>query len=389
MKTGLFGGTFNPIHNGHINLAMQFAKKLKLDKVIFMPNNTPPHKEADDLASGDDRLKMCELAVYGSDGFEVSDFEIKGAEKSYTIDTLMYFKEKYPADEIYLIMGSDMFLTMERWRNWQGILKLCTLCAAVRDMGEMQAITDYANRLKSFGAKIEVIDIEPITMSSTDIRQRLMQGEFTVPGLAESVRKYILASGLYIGEAKEIIDTKRLVASMLSEYRYNHSLGVAREALRLAIMHGANEKKAFYAGLIHDIAKDMPKEKQLEIIKKAGVTLTALEKKSPKLWHAMAGSEYAKKVLGIKDEEILNAIRYHTTARDNSAELEMTVYLADFISADRDYPEAKEIKKRANISLESGMSRALSYSIMWLAQEEKLIHPDSFKAYCRFCGCVG
>ena len=134
MKIGLFGGTFNPVHNGHINLVKNFKDKLSLDKVLVIPTAVPPHKQAESLVSSEDRLNMCRLAF--SSLAEVSDVEIERGGRSYTVETLEELKKIYKDDDLYFLVGSDMLLSFKRWYRWEDILTMCTLCATDRDNEE-------------------------------------------------------------------------------------------------------------------------------------------------------------------------------------------------------------------------------------------------------------
>ena len=129
MKTGLFGGSFNPIHNGHINLAVSVKESLGLDRVILIPSGTAPHKSSAEYAAAEDRLEMCRLACSGIDGLEVSDYEIRKSGKSYTIYTVEHFKKEFPEDELYWLVGSDMLLSFETWFRYRDILKNSSVAA--------------------------------------------------------------------------------------------------------------------------------------------------------------------------------------------------------------------------------------------------------------------
>lgn len=173
----------------------------------------------------------------------------------------------------------------------------------------------------------------------------------------------------------------KIISSRLRTARYNHSLNVAKEAVRLAKKYGANPDKAEIAGILHDITKETSQEEQFEIMKKAGIELTELEEDSPKLWHAISGSGYIKTELGIEDEDILNAVRYHTTARAGMSLLEKVIFIADFTSEERDYDGVDMMRKAADISLEEAMIEGLSFSIEDLAHRKLTIAPDTFNAY--------
>lgn len=174
---------------------------------------------------------------------------------------------------------------------------------------------------------------------------------------------------------------KRILMERLTEKRYLHSLAVADEAARLAKKYGADPDRAYLAGLLHDIMKDAPKEEMLQTMERFGIILTDIEKNAPKLWHAMAGACFVRRQLDIEDGEIIRAIRYHTTARKNMSLLEKILYLADFTSADRDYPGVEDMRKAVEQGLEKAMTEALSFTITDLVGEGNPIHPDTFEAY--------
>ena len=174
---------------------------------------------------------------------------------------------------------------------------------------------------------------------------------------------------------------KIILKSRLNEKRYYHSLCVADEAKRLAGKYGGNEEKAYLAGLLHDITKNSPDEEHLQILTEPHITITEIEKNAKKLWHAMSGAEYVKRVIGVDDPEIIDAIRYHTTAKENMSLLAKILYLADFTSADRDYEDVDVIRKYVDESLDKAFVYALQYSITDLVTQERAIHIDTVKAY--------
>ena len=167
----------------------------------------------------------------------------------------------------------------------------------------------------------------------------------------------------------------------LSEYRRVHSLNVSAEAVRFAEKYGADVEKARLAGLLHDVTKETDGDKQLQIIEKGGIILSETEKRSPKLWHAISGACYVRDVLGIDDPDIFNAIRFHTTARAGMSMLEKVVFLADFTSAERDYPDIDIIREHAENSLEEGMLYGLKFTLSRLIGRGNLVSPDALAAY--------
>ena len=167
----------------------------------------------------------------------------------------------------------------------------------------------------------------------------------------------------------------------LSEYRRVHSLNVSAEAVRFAEKYGGDVEKARLAGLLHDVTKETDFDRQLQIIENGGIILTELEKRSPKLWHAISGACFVRDVIGVDDPDIFNAIRYHTTARAGMSQLEKIIFLADFTSAERDYPDIDVIRERAEHSLEDGMLYGIKFTISRLVGRGDLVSPDALAAY--------
>lgn len=172
-----------------------------------------------------------------------------------------------------------------------------------------------------------------------------------------------------------------LLATRLSPKRLNHSIEVANEAKRLAKIYGQDEERLYLAGLLHDITKETVPEEQLKYLNESDIILTNIEKNAFKLWHAKSGAEFVKNRLGIKDEEIISAIRFHTTAKKGMTKFEKLLYIADFTSIDRDYPGVDDVRKAADRSIEDAMFEGLSFTICDLAKQGKPIHPDTFEAY--------
>ena len=174
---------------------------------------------------------------------------------------------------------------------------------------------------------------------------------------------------------------KAILQKRLNEKRYYHSLCVADEAKRLAEKYGGDKDKSYLAGLLHDITKNAPDEEHLQIFKEFGIILSDVEQNAKKLWHAMSGALYVKNILEINDPEIIDAIRYHTTAKADMSLPAEILYLADFTSKDRDYEDVDVIREYVDESLEKAFVYALEYSITDLVNQGRAIHPDTVQAY--------
>lgn len=167
----------------------------------------------------------------------------------------------------------------------------------------------------------------------------------------------------------------------MGDYRYTHSLNVAKEALALAKLYGCDEQKAYTAGILHDITKELPKDEQLQIIKNGGIILDDVQKNAPKLWHSISGSVYVQTHLGITDSDIINAIRYHTTGRAGMSLLEKIIYTADYTSAERSYDGADIMRSKSRESLEEAMIFSCQYTLQKLSENRSAIHPDQLFCY--------
>lgn len=383
MKIGIFGGSFDPIHNGHTALVHAMAEALSLDRVVLMPTGIAPHKVKKTTTSDEDRLTMCRLATAGDPLLEVSDFEIRKGGASFTVDTLEAMHEQYPDDTLYLLMGADMFLTLTTWKRFEDIVKLAVLCTVPRDEANAEELRTYAEMLCTFGARCEVVDAPLYAVSSTEVRACVENGASTEKWLSKAVSDYIRKRGLYRGEATVDPDKQYLeiLRARLRPDRFEHSLCVAAEAYRLAQRCGADPDKAYTAGLLHDIMKNTKPQLQLQILKDFDILLDAVEQGSPKLWHARSGAVYVQKVLGVEDEEILTAIRYHTTGRAGMGLLEKVLFLADFTSADRVYDDVDVMRRLVDEDMEQAMRYALGYTVRDLAKKGAPIHPDTVELY--------
>ena len=377
MRIGIYGGAFNPVHKGHIKLADEVKTKAHLDKIIIMPSGISPHKSSGGLMDSTHRVKMCELAFQGED-YIISDLEIRREGKSYTVNTVRLLRKVYPEAELFLIMGSDMFLSFHKWYLYEEILSYVTICATTRQ-GDISI-----DELKKYSQEVLkkdtlIIDFEPFECSSTKVRNALLMGEDATSLVGEKVMTYIKENSLYTDRYTPI---RQLLRSKLDDYRLTHSLNVADSARQLAKLYGADEEKAYFAGLVHDIMKNAEKKEQLSVIEKGGINLTAAEKHNPKLWHSIAGECYLRTEMGITDPEILGSVRYHTTGKAGMSLMEKIIYVADYISAERNYPDVDIMRDLAiNHSLEEASLYSLQYTFMKLTPEKGIIHTDSVDFY--------
>lgn len=196
MKIGIYGGSFNPVHNGHIHLALTAAEELELDMVYLVPSGISPHRSSAEYASGDDRLEMLRLASEPYKKLGVCDFEIRREGKSYTICTVEEFRRRFPDDELFLLVGSDMLMCFDSWNRFEDILREVTLVVVSRKDGDADALRQKADELRKFG-KILVSGSHPVEISSTEIRKNFSKNEKFSCYLDKNVVQYIRSKNLY------------------------------------------------------------------------------------------------------------------------------------------------------------------------------------------------
>ena len=199
-KIGIYGGSFNPVHNGHVNLAKNYIKHLNLDLLLVIPAKIPPHKTNVNLASGEDRLNMLKLAFEDVSAVETSDIELNSNETNYTILTLEKLSKIYPNAQFYLIVGGDMFLCFDTWREYNKIMSMCTVCAAPRHEGEIKAILDFRAKIDPDESKTIILDNDVIDVSSTQVRFGAKNREALKTLVPQKVYEYIVSKDLYIND---------------------------------------------------------------------------------------------------------------------------------------------------------------------------------------------
>lgn len=333
MRIGLFGGSFDPTHVEHINLAKGAIQSLSLDKLIVLPAHTPPHKQGKTLTPDSVRLELCKLAFLDVDKVEVNGYEIEKGGVSYTYETCRYFRSLYPSAQLFWIVGTDMLRNFPTWKNPKEILETTTLavCARAENNGWLEKEKD--NFYKLFGKDFALIDYDGKDVSSTKIRVLASAGEDVSAFVGERVAKYIKEERLYeIDGAKEALNLEK-------QSRKEHSLRVAEMSAQRAPSLGISEKKAITSALFHDCAKNLDRNSPY-------LDGFVLEKDVPApVEHQFAGAYLAEKKFGVKDEDILNSIRYHTSGRAGMSALERLIFLADMLEYGRDYDVVAKLRE--------------------------------------------
>lgn len=375
-KIGILGGTFDPIHAGHLSIARTALREGGLDCVLLLPDGQPPHKS--ELTAAHARLNMTILAALGEEGLRPCELEVEREGTTYTIDTLRQLHEAYPEDRLCYVIGGDTLYQVPTWREATHLGELCDMIAVPRAGDRREELLTQAARLKET-LNLEILLTEGYgpEISSTDVRERLKRGEEAEGMLPEAVRVYIAHHGLY-GHAYSQMAAQ--LQKTLSEYRFRHTLSVAETALWLAFKHGVDPVQAHLAGMLHDCAKGMDAPTLLHLIKTGGVSADELELSMPALLHAPAGAVLARTQYHVNNPAVLSAIRWHTTGRRNMTPLEKVVYLADMIEPTRAYfPGLERIRALAPTDLTGAVRLAASLSAAYVAKRGKKLHPRTIE----------
>lgn len=202
-KIGIMGGSFDPIHFGHLVVANEVLNIYQLDEIIFVPTGNPPHKDTL-KADSFHRYIMVSMAVLSNDKFSVSDFEINNSQKSYTLNTLKNFSKRYQDADLYFITGTDAVIELPTWHKPSEVLKLCKLIAVSRPLFSIEKVKERIKEIQNdLGGEIEMLKVPMLQISSTDIRERFEKGTSAKYLLPESVEQYIIKNNLYSRKSNE------------------------------------------------------------------------------------------------------------------------------------------------------------------------------------------
>lgn len=383
-RIGIYGGTYNPPHVGHMRAAAHAIEALKLDRLLLIPNNIAPHKQMpEDAATAQQRMDMLRMSAKGLEKTEILDLELQRDGKSYTSETVTQIRKIYPEGELFLLMGTDMFLNFLTWHEYRTISDQVTLAVFYRgERGEQEAVCRQQERLEEMGIRVVRI-CNPVTaISSTDLRRMLIFG-CADPYLCPGVGDYIRAQGLYdTGRDYKNLSMDALeetVIKLLKENRVAHVLGCRDAAVELARQYGENEVDAARAGLLHDITKALDGPLQLTLCSEYDILLSKFSQENPKTLHALTGSLVAEQVFG-ENQAVVTAIRYHTTGRPAMSRLEKILYLADYIEVNRNFPGVDRLRAAAHRSLDEGMLMGLEMTLSQLREQKRQISQNSIDA---------
>ena len=367
MRIAVYGGSFNPPHPAHVRAARLAYAALAPDKLLVIPAADPPHKG---LAAGsptpEEGDEVRKVAFRGFLEAEISDMELRRGGESYTSDTVEELAREYPGAELWLVIGTDMLTSFERWHEFRSILAGAALAVLPRNEGELPEIERCAARFEAlYGARVRIIDAAPLPMSSSEMRDMLVarRGADVLDG-----EVYARIIRLRDYGAKPQLDWLRERAyAYLKPKRIPHVAGCEQEASKLALRWGEDPGDAAEAGILHDITKKLSMDEQLILAEKYGIVFDKFERENIKLTHAITGAALSKELFGVP-ERIYSAIRWHTTGRADMTLLEKIIYIADYIEPTRDFEGVERLRQLAYEDIDSAMALGLRMSLEELRQ---------------------
>ena len=365
----IMGGTFDPIHTGHLAIAKAVLHRFEPQKVLFIPAGDPPHKPGKPITPGHHRYQMIMNSICHIPGLDATRMEIDRAGASYTIDTITEIKNTCPPGcKIYFIIGQDAMEGILTWKDATKLFELCQFVVAPRpgpyEIGKLQRFFDQLE--ESYDAKIHVLNNPMLNISSTYIRDALWQGLPVSSLMPPEAESYIRSNGLYDTIVPDLSDrhfemTKAQLEKRLSPKRFKHTLGVVIEAEKLAKHYNANPKKARWAALLHDCTKEYSADKKRALCTKWGIETDPIVTSHIDLAHGLLGAESAKCDFFVTDKDILQAIRYHILGHKNLTLLDKIVCLADFIEPYReDYYPLQEMRAIAYEDINKALALGLT-----------------------------
>ena len=369
-RIGLLGGTFNPIHCGHLAMAEAALCALSPGEIVIMPDGDPPHKEPQG-ASAVDRLEMARLAAAGR--FAVSSMEVERPGITYTIDTLEALRAQ-GVEEIYMIIGADTLGELTGWKNPGRVFSLCRFLALGREGCRGPDAPQ--------GARVTRIEAEIPGVSSTQVRARVQAGLALTGLVPVQVEAYIGRKRLY--NPPPLLTHAQMLEKLqaaLPAKRYRHVLGVVETAVRLAKHYGYDPARAELAALLHDCAKGMALEEMRACAAKYEVDYDAMRGASTALLHAPVGAAVARAEYGVTDPDVLHAICYHNTGCDGMGALDAILYLADMTEPSRrPYEGLDALRAKSEQGLTAALAFAMAHKLRYIRSTGEA-HPDTERAY--------
>ena len=408
VRLGLMGGTFDPIHIGHLRVAEEMRLSLSLDAVLFIPTGNPVFKKDQQVTDASVRLEMCRRAVLGNPHFDVSSIEVDREGDTFTVDTLRELRNHFPPNvRFFFIVGSDSAITVGKWRGCIEIAKLASLAVAEGRPGSAGEEVLRKAIMAAAPFDLHVVHVSPLKVASRELRAELAEGGRCRYLIPECVRTYIFENGLYgtggvrklwdavpADGAQEQVDVfskaffkarKKELEQRVGPKRFAHSLGVSDACVQLAETYGVDVGKARLAGLLHDWDKGMDDEQARERVCELGMQDEMdpwVVEHMPRVLHGYTAARALGRDYPQIPDDVLQAIDRHTTAAEDMSALDMVLYIADAIEPSRQFGRIDELRAAVgSVSLEELYYQTYDYWTFLLFERKKTLHPDTMRIW--------
>lgn len=366
MRIAIFGGTFDPVHEEHIRLAQCAAKELCADKLIIVPTYVTPNKKGL-VAAADDRLNMLKLAFKNCDDVIISDAEIKSGGTSFTYITVERLKKEFPDDRLFFLVGGDMLKDFKTWKFPERILSAARLAVFSREGDDADFSREEEYFKNRFNSSFIKLNLTGKIISSTEIRVYLSLG-LTPDGVPAEVLKYINEHNVYPKN-----DYAEFLNNNLKESRLIHTANVAVCALKKAKELSLDKTEIMTAALLHDCAKYLRPEDFKGFVLPEGVPDPVV--------HQYLGAYVAENVLGVKNQDVLDAIRFHTSGKPQMTTLGKLIFVADMIEKDRSYDGVNLLRELYEKDFDECFKTCLKEEVVHLKNKGLKIYGETLAAY--------
>ena len=411
-KLGFMGGTFDPIHIGHLRVAEEIRLALNLDAIMFIPAGNPVFKKNQQVTDAYLRLEMCRKATQSNPHFDVSAIEVEREGDTFTVDTLRLLRAHYPANvQLYFIVGSDSAITIGKWRGTQEIAQLASLVVAAGRPGSSGPDELRSAILDAAPFDLHIVNVSPLKVASSELRTAMQAGESCRYLIPDEVRSFIREHDLYSADTEQLADEntlssapesaarddvdvlskaffkarKKELEQRVSPKRFEHCLGVSQACIELAKAYDVDVKKARLAGILHDWDKGMNDEQArarvYELNMEDDLDPWVVEY-MPRVLHGYTAARALARDFPQIPADVLQAIDHHTTAAENMSPLDMVLYIADAIEPSRQFGRIDELRSAVGtVSLEELYYQTYDYWTFLLFERKKPLHPDTMRIW--------
>lgn len=391
-KLGVMGGTFDPIHIGHLRIAEEVREELGLDGVLFMPAGNPVFKRDQHVTDAHVRLERVRRAVADNPHFDVSSLEVDREGGTYTIDTFRELRRLYPQNvDLYFILGSDAAESIGKWREVKALAELTKLVVAVGRPGSMDEEPLRAAVEAAAPFDLHIVRASSLEVSSSDIRERLASGRSARYLVPESVRMAAIPDAFGRPGSEDALtkdfyqQRKQELEHRVSPKRFKHSKGVSKACGQLAEAYGLDVRKARLAGLLHDWDKGLDDEGARARVRELGMedeVLPFVVQNMPAVLHGNTAARALARDFPQIPGDVLQAIDRHTTADEHMSELDMALYIADAIEPSRQFGRIDELRAAVGTcSLEELYFKTYEYWVFLLFERGRPLHPDTIRIW--------